>query len=70
MPQALEVIKGLQEKFPIERAQMTLRVLLPGKDSKAVKPHVLEHVAVLEGEDWQGETLELVGLQAFNNNNS
>ena len=32
--QALEVIKTLQESIPLQRAQMTLRIVLPGKEGK------------------------------------
>ena len=58
--QALDVIRALKEKFPIERAQMSLRVVLPGKEGKAAKAQVMEHVAKLEDEDREGEMLVLV----------
>ncbi len=50
----MEIIKQLQEKniIPITRAQMRLRVLIPGKEGKKLKEKVVALVAKVEEEDW------------------
>lgn len=58
--QALDVIRALKEKFPIERAQMSLRIRLPAKESKAAKLVLLPVVAKVESEEWDGDVLEMV----------
>lgn len=64
---ALEAIKALKERFPIERAQMSLRVRLPAKESKVVKPLLVPLVAKVDSEEWDGETLELVRINLYFN---
>ncbi|TPX35689.1 hypothetical protein SmJEL517_g02015 [Synchytrium microbalum] len=61
--QALEVIKQLQEAktIPIARAQMRLRLLVPGKDGKRVKDKLAGLIASIEDEDW-GDEYELICL--------
>jgi len=55
--QALLVIKKLQEKIPICRAQMRLRFLIPSganKDSKKIREKILPLVTSVEKEDFIG----------------
>ncbi|TPX67936.1 hypothetical protein SpCBS45565_g03458 [Spizellomyces sp. 'palustris'] len=61
--QALEVIKQLQEKqtIPIARAQMRLRVAIPGKEGKRVKEKISSLIESTEDEDW-GDEYELICL--------
>ena len=61
--QALDVIRALKEKFPIERAHMALRVLLPGKEGKASKAQVAELFAVVESDEWNGDAAEIVRVK-------
>lgn len=58
--QALEVIKTLQESIPLQRAQMTLRIVLPGKEGKKAKAAVAGLFAEVESEDFEGGELEVV----------
>lgn len=57
--QALEVIRQLKETIPLERAQMTVRVILPIKDAKATKTAIAHHFVEVESEDFTDE-LEMV----------
>ncbi|ORX98965.1 Shwachman-Bodian-diamond syndrome protein [Basidiobolus meristosporus CBS 931.73] len=59
--QALDVIRQLQEKniIPIARAQMRVRITLPGKDGKHVKEKLMAFVSSVEDEDW-GDEYELI----------
>ncbi|KAJ3073244.1 hypothetical protein HDU98_001926 [Podochytrium sp. JEL0797] len=60
--QALEVIKQLQEKqiIPIARAQMSVKIVLPGKDSKKLKDKVMPLIAKVEDEDFSGDVYEIL----------
>ncbi|KAI8612373.1 putative Shwachman-Bodian-diamond syndrome protein [Chytriomyces sp. MP71] len=60
--QALEVIKQLQEKqmIPIARAQMRLKLVLPGKESKKLKEKITPLIASIEDEDFSGDVVEIV----------
>lgn len=61
--QALQVIKLLKESIPIERAQMRLRVILKGKDSKKWKDKLLKFEGlVIEKEDRVEDQLTIVFL--------
>ena len=60
--EALEVIRALREKFPIERAQMLLRVRLPAKEGKAIKAQLLELVARVDNEEFDGDLIDIVRL--------
>ncbi|KAJ2706700.1 hypothetical protein H4R19_004980 [Coemansia spiralis] len=61
--QALDVIRQLQEQgtFPIARAQMRIRIVLPAKDGKRLRAAILETVASVEDEE-RGEEHEYVCL--------
>jgi len=61
--QALQVIKILKEKFPIERAQMKVRTAFSGKDGKKLKEK-LNHIQSvhIEEETRDGDTLTLIFL--------
>ncbi|EDQ86486.1 uncharacterized protein MONBRDRAFT_38375 [Monosiga brevicollis MX1] len=56
--QALDVIKKLAETISIARASMSVRVRLPQREAKRVKPLVLPLTIALEHEDWDDD-LEL-----------
>lgn len=58
--QALEVIKQLKETIPIERAQMSLRIVLPKKGAKGVKTQIEPMIASVDSEEWVAGDLELV----------
>ncbi|KAJ3286236.1 Shwachman-Bodian-diamond syndrome protein [Rhizoclosmatium globosum] len=60
--QALELIKQLQEKqiIPIARAQMRLRIVLPGKESKKLKEKIGSFIAAIEDEDFSGDVYEIL----------
>ncbi|KAJ3082690.1 hypothetical protein HK102_001507 [Quaeritorhiza haematococci] len=61
--QALDIIRQLQEKkvIPIAKAQMRLRIVLPGKDAKRIKEKLAKLIASTEDEDWSDE-YELICL--------
>ncbi|KAI9343444.1 ribosome maturation protein SBDS-like protein [Zopfochytrium polystomum] len=61
--QALDMIKQLQEKqiIPIARAQMRLRIVLPGKEGKRVKEKIAGLIDSVEDEDF-GDEYELICL--------
>jgi len=44
--QALDLIKSLKEHMPIERAQMKVRIFIPGKNNKQVKEKFAEHLTI------------------------
>lgn len=61
--QALQVIKLLKESIPIERAQMRLRVVVRGKETKKCKEKLLKIDTVeLENEERDGDQLTVVFL--------
>jgi len=55
--QALEVIRALKDKIPIQRAQMRLAVILPTKESKKVKDKLLPLVSKVEKEEVDDDQL-------------
>lgn len=57
--QALEAIKTLKASIPIERANLLLRVQLPGAQAKAIKAAIAPLVGAIESEDWDDD-LELI----------
>jgi ribosome maturation protein Sdo1 len=59
-PQALEAIRQLKERFPIARAHMGIRVVLPGKEGKACKAQVAALFAVIDSDEWTGDAAEIV----------
>ncbi|KAJ1729237.1 hypothetical protein LPJ61_003621, partial [Coemansia biformis] len=61
--QALDVIRQLQDNgaFPIARARMRIRIVLPAKDGKRLRPAILEIVASVEDEE-RGEEHEYICL--------
>lgn len=59
--QALHVVKLLQEKIPIERAHMRIKLYIPGKNSKSVKEKLKPLFKVVENEEFSGG-LEIVSL--------
>eukprot|EP00049_Salpingoeca_infusionum_P000968 m.43956 g.43956 ORF g.43956 m.43956 type:complete len:247 (+) comp10808_c0_seq3:326-1066(+) len=50
--QALHVIRQLKETIAIERAQMSIKIMLPKKDAKRVKALVVPMLAEIEEEEW------------------
>eukprot|EP00123_Amoebidium_parasiticum_P000298 comp10718_c0_seq1/m.5377 comp10718_c0_seq1/g.5377 ORF comp10718_c0_seq1/g.5377 comp10718_c0_seq1/m.5377 type:complete len:252 (-) comp10718_c0_seq1:644-1399(-) len=59
--QALDVIKILQASIPLKRAQMRIRVLLPGNYAKSTKPKLMPYLDTVELDEWSGEQ-EIVAL--------
>jgi len=61
--QALDVIKLLQNTgtIPIQRAEMKVRVEIPIKEAKKLKDKVHKLVKHLDSEDYNTDTLEIVG---------
>ncbi|GAK67173.1 shwachman-Bodian-diamond syndrome protein [Moesziomyces antarcticus] len=61
--QALDVIRLLQEKktMPIERARMRIRITMPAKDGKKLKPKIVALTHAIDDEDW-AEDWELVAF--------
>ncbi|XP_001636237.2 ribosome maturation protein SBDS [Nematostella vectensis] len=59
--QALEVIRQLKETMQIDRAQMRLRLVLPGKDAKKVQEKLRPLMTKVESEEWDMD-LEIVCL--------
>ncbi|KAI9296096.1 Shwachman-Bodian-diamond syndrome protein [Neoconidiobolus thromboides FSU 785] len=61
--QALEIIRQLQDKktIPIARAQMRIRITLPGKEAKKLKENLLPNISKVEEEDF-GDLYEMVSL--------
>lgn len=61
--QALQVIKLLKEQFPIERAQMRMRVVFKGKETKKWKEKLFKIQTVQsEVEDRNGDNLSIIFL--------
>lgn len=61
--QALQVIKLLKESIPIERAQMRLRIVLKGKESKKWKEKLLKFEGLsIEKEDRIEDQLTIIFL--------
>uniref|UniRef100_A0A8C1P4K2 Ribosome maturation protein SBDS n=1 Tax=Cyprinus carpio TaxID=7962 RepID=A0A8C1P4K2_CYPCA len=60
-PQALEVIKQLQQSIQIQRAHMRLRFVLPARDGKRLKEKLRPLIKTVENEDFD-EQLEMVCL--------
>jgi len=60
--QALQVIKLLTQKgdFPIARAQMRLKFLLPVSDAKDIKEKLAPHIGKMELEETTDEHVEIV----------
>ncbi|KAB7504349.1 Ribosome maturation protein SBDS [Armadillidium nasatum] len=59
--QALEVMKQLNEVIPIQRAQMKVKIQIPGKDSKKIKEKCVTPVVTIENET-HDPNLTIVGL--------
>jgi ribosome maturation protein SDO1 len=59
--QALEVIRLLKGQMELERARMRLRLILPVRDARKIREKIIEHLAIIEQEDWIPD-LEIVCL--------
>lgn len=57
--QAVELIRRLQDTIPLERARMSVRLVIPGKEAKKLKSEILSLVATVEHEDYE-DGLEMV----------
>lgn len=57
--QAVELIRRLQATIPLERARMSVRLVIPGKEAKKLKNEILSLVATVEHEDYDNG-LEMV----------
>lgn len=62
--QALEVIRKLKETetIQIDRAQMKLRITLPVREAKKLKPKIVPLVKTVESEDYSTDEFEMVCL--------
>lgn len=58
--QALEVIRLLKEKIPIERAKMRLKIHMAGKDGSRIKEKLTPLLEVMEKEEHNEEIYEVV----------
>lgn len=58
---ALAVIKQLKEtnEFPIDRAEMKLRISLPGKEAKKIKAKLIPLIKKIDEEEF-AQNLEMV----------
>lgn len=63
--QALDVIPQLQTLIPLERAQMRLKIVLNGKESRKVREKLTGMMSQIESENWDGSELTLVSLFEF-----
>ncbi|GLV32353.1 SBDS ribosome maturation factor [Carabus blaptoides fortunei] len=57
--QALEVIKLLKEKMPIERAQMRMKVSWGGKEAKKLREKIVKLTTNVEKEVWNSGELNI-----------
>lgn len=60
--QALDVIPQLKTVIPLERAQMTLKITIPGKEAKKLREKVIKLAKTVESENWDNGTLHLICL--------
>jgi len=58
--QALEVIPLLKVSLPLERAQMRLKIILSGKESRKTREKLTLIMSKVESESWEGSELTLV----------
>lgn len=58
--QALDVIPMLKEALPLERAQMRIKIVLAGKESRKVREKLTGMLSKVESESWEGSELTLV----------
>jgi len=52
----------LKESIPIERAQMRLQLIIPGKEARRLREKVVKLTSKVESEDWDGGTVCIVCL--------
>lgn len=60
--QALEVISQLKAVMPLERAQMKIRISVPGKEAKRLKDKVAKLITNVETEEWDNRSLTMICL--------
>lgn len=60
--QALEVIPLLKSTMPLERAQMRIRTVLSGKDTRKLRDKISKLATSIESEDWDSGQLNMVCL--------
>lgn len=60
--QALDVIPQLKTVIPLERAQMRLKITIPGKEAKKLREKVIKLAKTVESENWDNGTLHLICL--------
>lgn len=60
--QALDVIKQLSAKMPIERAQMRICLYVPQKESKTVKEAAMPHLQKIEEETKDGNEIQIIAV--------
>lgn len=60
--QALDVIQLLKKEIPLERAQMRVRILLPGKDARKIREKAIKFATNIEEENWDAGTANIIFL--------
>lgn len=60
--QALDVIQLLKKEIPLERAQMRIRILLPGKDARKIREKAIKFATNIEEENWDAGTANMIFL--------
>lgn len=58
--QALEAIPQLKASLPIERAQMRVKIVLFGKESRKLKGKITKLTSKVETDEWNDSQLVLV----------
>ena len=61
--QALDVIPLLKSTMPLERAQMRIRTVMSGKDTRKLRDKISKLATSVESEDWDGGQLSMVCMQ-------
>lgn len=60
--QALDAITQLKAVMPLERAQMRLKISIPGKEAKKLKDKVVKVISKIETEEWINGSLTITCL--------
>ena len=60
--QALDAIPQLKTSIPLDRAQMRLKIILSGKESRKIREKISKLTSKIEKEDWDGSQLTMVSF--------
>lgn len=63
--QALDAIPQLKASIPLDRAQMRLKIVLSGKESRKIREKISKLTSKIENEDWNGSQLTIVSVIIF-----